>query len=67
MSFFEYKKYDPQYSSVLDEYKFADFGNVKKTYGLKLKEYVGHAPKFLLWKKLFSPSLKPCNQFVWAS
>ncbi|WP_245800816.1 hypothetical protein [Wolbachia endosymbiont of Wuchereria bancrofti] len=46
MSFFEYKKYDPQYSSVLDEYKFADFGNVKKTYGLKLKEYVGHAPKF---------------------
>ncbi|WP_395463056.1 hypothetical protein [Wolbachia endosymbiont of Cantharis cryptica] len=44
--FFEYKKYDPQYSSVSDEYKFVDFGSVKKAHSLKFKEYVGHAPKF---------------------
>ncbi|WP_264328708.1 hypothetical protein [Wolbachia endosymbiont (group A) of Andrena hattorfiana] len=44
--FFEYKKYDPQYSGVSDEYKFVDFGSVKKTHNLKFKEYVGHAPKF---------------------
>ncbi|WP_406828661.1 hypothetical protein [Wolbachia endosymbiont (group A) of Icerya purchasi] len=44
--FFEYKKYDPQYSCVSDEYKFVDFGSVKKTHNLKFKEYVGHAPKF---------------------
>lgn len=44
--FFEYKKYDPQYSGVSDEYKFVDFGSVKKTHNLKFKEYVGHSPKF---------------------
>ncbi|KLT22663.1 hypothetical protein wVul_1028 [Wolbachia endosymbiont of Armadillidium vulgare str. wVulC] len=44
--FFEYKKYDPQYSGIPDEYKFIDFGNIKKTNNLKFKEYVGHAPKF---------------------
>ncbi len=44
--FFEYKKYDPQYSGLSDEYKLMDFGSIKKTNNLKLKEYVGHAPKF---------------------
>ncbi len=56
--FFEYKKYDPQYSGVSDEYKFVDFGSVKKTHNLKFKEYVGHAPKFLLQKVLLSLDLK---------
>jgi hypothetical protein len=32
--FFEYKKYDPQYSGVSDEYKLVDFGSVKKTHNL---------------------------------
>ncbi|WP_168455496.1 hypothetical protein [Wolbachia endosymbiont of Ctenocephalides felis wCfeJ] len=44
--FFEYKKYDPQYSGFSDEYKFVDFGSVKKAHNLKFKEYLGHAPKF---------------------
>ncbi|GFY65352.1 uncharacterized protein TNIN_38541 [Trichonephila inaurata madagascariensis] len=44
--FFEYKKYDPQYSGISDEYKFVDFGSIKKTHNLEFKEYVGHAPKF---------------------
>lgn len=53
--FFEYKKYDPQYSRISDEYKFVDFGGVKKTYNLKLKEYVGHAPKFFAAEGLIEP------------
>jgi hypothetical protein len=46
--FFECKKYDPQYSSVLDEYKFVDFGNIKKTYNPKFKEHVSHTPSFFV-------------------
>ncbi|BET29540.1 MULTISPECIES: hypothetical protein [Wolbachia] len=53
--FFEYKKYDPQYSDLSDEYKFVDFGSVKKTNNLKFKEYVGHAPKFFAVEGLIEP------------
>ncbi|NSM56842.1 hypothetical protein HET73_05635 [Wolbachia endosymbiont of Atemnus politus] len=53
--FFEYKKYDPQYSGVSDEYKFVDFGSVKKAHNLKFKEYLGHAPKFFAAKGPVEP------------
>ncbi|MDG7053267.1 MAG: hypothetical protein LKM45_05320 [Wolbachia endosymbiont of Alcedoecus sp.] len=53
--FFEYKKYDPQYSGVSDEYKFVDFGSVKKTHNLKFKEHVGHAPKFFAMEGAVEP------------
>ncbi|MGL9682024.1 MAG: hypothetical protein ACR5K2_03545 [Wolbachia sp.] len=46
---FEYKKYDPRYSGVLDEYKFVGFSSVKKTNNLKLKELVGYVPKFFCY------------------
>lgn len=44
--FFEYKKYDPKYSSVSDEYKFINFNSIKKIYNTDLKEPVSHAPSF---------------------
>lgn len=44
--FFEYKKYDPQYSDLPDEYRFVDFGSMKKAHNIKFKKHIGHAPIF---------------------
>ncbi|WP_174855532.1 hypothetical protein [Wolbachia endosymbiont of Ctenocephalides felis wCfeT] len=44
--FFEYKKYDPQFSSIPNDYKFVDFGSISKAHNAKFKEHIGHAPSF---------------------
>jgi hypothetical protein len=46
--FFEYKKYDPQYSNVSDEYKFISLNCVKKEYNPNLSELFSHRPSFFI-------------------
>ncbi|APR99065.1 hypothetical protein [Wolbachia endosymbiont of Folsomia candida] len=46
--FFEYKKYDPLYSSISDEYKFVNLNSIKKIFNPNIREYVSHAPSFLI-------------------
>ncbi|MDG7055037.1 MAG: hypothetical protein LJD31_00565 [Wolbachia endosymbiont of Menacanthus eurysternus] len=46
--FFEYKKYDPQYSNVSDEYKFISLNYAKKEYHPNLSELFGHRPSFFI-------------------
>ncbi|MCM1001622.1 MAG: collagen-like protein, partial [Wolbachia endosymbiont of Melophagus ovinus] len=46
--FFEYKKYDPQYSNVSDEYKFISLNYAKKEYNPNLSELFGHRPSFFI-------------------
>ncbi|WP_246228178.1 hypothetical protein [Wolbachia endosymbiont of Litomosoides brasiliensis] len=53
--FFEYKKHDPQHFNALDEYKLVDFSSAKKTYSLKFKERVSHAPKFFTAERAVEP------------
>ncbi|WP_411131776.1 hypothetical protein [Wolbachia endosymbiont of Tettigetta isshikii] len=53
--FFEYKKYDPQYSNVSDEYKFISLNYVKKEYNHNLSELFGHRPSFLITEGLAEP------------
>jgi|GEM_PF-1873338 len=46
--FFEYKKYDPQYSKVSDEYKFISLNCAKKEYNPNLSELFSHRPSFFI-------------------
>ncbi|MDR1139679.1 MAG: hypothetical protein LBJ80_05425 [Rickettsiales bacterium] len=46
--FFEYKKYDPQYSNVSDEYKFISLNCAKKEYNPNLSDLFGHRPSFFI-------------------
>ncbi|WP_246198542.1 hypothetical protein [Wolbachia endosymbiont of Ctenocephalides felis wCfeJ] len=46
--FFEYKKYDPQYSSISDEYKFISLSCTKKEYNPSLGELLSHRPSFFI-------------------
>ncbi|MGL9688444.1 MAG: hypothetical protein ACR5K6_01515 [Wolbachia sp.] len=46
--FFEYKKYDPQYSNVSDEYKFINLNCAKKEYNPNLSELFGYRPLFFI-------------------
>ncbi|WP_168455944.1 hypothetical protein [Wolbachia endosymbiont of Ctenocephalides felis wCfeJ] len=46
--FFEYKKYDPEYSRVPDEYKFISLSHAKKEYNPNLSELISHRPLFLI-------------------
>lgn len=46
--FFEYKKYDPQYSNVPDEYKFISLNCAKKEYNPNLSELFSHRPSFFI-------------------
>ncbi|WCR58319.1 hypothetical protein [Wolbachia endosymbiont of Ctenocephalides felis wCfeJ] len=46
--FFEYKKYDPQYSNVPDEYKFISLSCTKKEYNPSLGELLSHRPSFFI-------------------
>lgn len=46
--FFEYKKYDPQYSNVSDEYKFISLNCAKKEYNPNLSELFSHRPSFFI-------------------
>ncbi|MDG7053293.1 MAG: collagen-like protein [Wolbachia endosymbiont of Alcedoecus sp.] len=46
--FFEYKKYDPQYSNVSDEYKFISLNYAKKECNPNLSELFGHRPSFFI-------------------
>jgi hypothetical protein len=53
--FFEYKKYDPQYSNVSDEYKFINLSSINKIYTPNLKEYLKYAPSFLIAEGSIEP------------
>ncbi|WCR59559.1 MAG: hypothetical protein PG978_000995 [Wolbachia endosymbiont of Ctenocephalides felis wCfeF] len=46
--FFEYKKYDPQYSNVSDEYKFISLNCAKKEYNPNLSKLFSHRPSFFI-------------------
>ncbi|MGL9717995.1 MAG: hypothetical protein ACR5K9_04845 [Wolbachia sp.] len=46
--FFEYKKYDPQYSNISDEYKFISLSCAKKEYDLNLSELLSYQPLFFI-------------------
>ncbi|MDG7052969.1 MAG: hypothetical protein LKM45_03745 [Wolbachia endosymbiont of Alcedoecus sp.] len=48
--FFEYKKYDPEYSRVPDEYKFISLSHAKKEYNPNLSELISHQPLFFIKK-----------------
>ncbi|WP_265015973.1 hypothetical protein [Wolbachia endosymbiont (group A) of Anoplius nigerrimus] len=53
--FFEYKKYDPQYSNVSDEYKFISLNCVKKEYNPNLSELFSHRPSFFITEESPEP------------
>ncbi|WP_338406446.1 MULTISPECIES: hypothetical protein [unclassified Wolbachia] len=53
--FFEYKKYDPQYSNVLDEYKFISLSCMKKKYNPNLGELLSHRPSFFITEESTEP------------
>lgn len=46
--FFEYKRYDPQYSNVLDEYKFISLNCAKKEYHPNLDKLFSYRPSFFI-------------------
>lgn len=48
--FFEYKKYDPQYSDVPDEYQHISLNYMKKEYNPKFCRLLNHQPSFFLTK-----------------
>ncbi|WP_353284613.1 hypothetical protein [Wolbachia endosymbiont (group A) of Lasioglossum fulvicorne] len=53
--FFEYKKYDPQYSNVSDEYKFISLSCMKKEYNPNLGELLSHRPSFFITEESPEP------------
>ncbi len=53
--FFEYKKYDPQYSNVSDEYKFISLSCMKKKHNLNLGELLSHRPSFFITEESIEP------------
>ncbi|MGL9717153.1 MAG: hypothetical protein ACR5K9_00290 [Wolbachia sp.] len=53
--FFEYKRYDPQYSNVSDEYKFISLSCVKKEHNLNLGELFSHRPSFFITEGSIEP------------
>ncbi|MFP3031949.1 MAG: hypothetical protein ACEY3M_12760 [Wolbachia sp.] len=53
--FFEYKKYDPQYSNVSDEYKFISLNCAKKECNPNLWELFSHRPSFFITEESPEP------------
>ncbi len=53
--FFEYKRYDPQYSNVSDEYKFISLSCMKKEYNPNLGELLSHRPSFFITEESPEP------------
>ncbi|GFY65514.1 hypothetical protein TNIN_40131 [Trichonephila inaurata madagascariensis] len=53
--FFEYKKYDPQYSNVSDEYKFISLSCMKEKRNLNLGELLSHQPSFFITEGTAEP------------
>ncbi|WP_375604103.1 hypothetical protein NOX90_00105 [Wolbachia endosymbiont of Anurida maritima] len=53
--FFEYKRYDPQYSNVSDEYKFISLSCMKKEYNPNLGELLSHRPSFFITEGAAEP------------
>ncbi|PRD31382.1 UNVERIFIED_CONTAM: col27a1b [Trichonephila clavipes] len=53
--FFEYKKYDPQYSNISDEYKFISLSYMKKEYNQNLGELLSCRPSFFITEGTAEP------------
>ncbi|MFP3035697.1 MAG: hypothetical protein ACEY3A_01485 [Wolbachia sp.] len=53
--FFEYKRYDPQYSNVSDEYKFISLSCARKNYNPSFGELLNHRPSFFIAKGSAEP------------
>ncbi|WP_250296459.1 hypothetical protein [Wolbachia endosymbiont of Oedothorax gibbosus] len=62
--FFEYKKYDPQYSNVSDEYKFISLSCMKEKRNLNLGELLGHRPSFFITEGAAEPDSLGNHQAV---
>ncbi|GFR07238.1 col27a1b [Trichonephila clavata] len=53
--FFEYQKYDPQYSNISDEYKFISLSYMKKEYNQNLGELLSCRPSFFITEGTAEP------------
>ncbi|WP_434732577.1 hypothetical protein [Wolbachia endosymbiont of Zygogramma bicolorata] len=62
--FFEYKKYDPQYSNVSDEYKFISLSCMKEKRNLNLGELLSHRPSFFITEGIAEPDSLGNHQAV---
>lgn len=62
--FFEYKRYDPQYSNVSDEYKFISLSCMKKEYNPNLGELLSHRPSFFITEGIAEPDSLGNHQAV---
>lgn len=59
--FLEYKRYDPQYSNVLDEYKYINLNCMKKEYKPNFCKLFNHQPSFFITGETTNPnSLSYC-------
>lgn len=54
--FFEYKRYDPQYSNISDEYKYISLNCMKKEYNPDLCGLFCHPPPFFITKGAAEPN-----------